>query len=119
MANVSTLRFGAQTDEVTSLLRHRLGVRVFRRVHWAAYALWPVAFAHALGNGTEVCVGASIGVSFFPDHGNTADMLLRQADQAMYEAKAQGRGRICVAALPETPTSDPMAPAPQAILCTN
>ena len=73
----------------------------------------------ALGNGTEVCVGASIGVSFFPDHGNTADMLLRQADQAMYEAKAQGRGRICVAALPETPTSDPMAPAPQAILCTN
>ena len=28
---------------VTSLLRHRLGVRVFRAVHWATYALWPVA----------------------------------------------------------------------------
>lgn len=38
---------------ITSLLRHRLGVRTFRRVHWAAYALWPVAFAHALGNGTD------------------------------------------------------------------
>ena len=39
---------------VTSVLRHRIGVRVFRVVHWAAYALWPTAFAHALGNGTGV-----------------------------------------------------------------
>src|SRR5258708_38428842 len=38
---------------VTSLLRHRLGVRVFRAVHSATYALWPVAMAHALGNGTD------------------------------------------------------------------
>ena len=38
---------------VTSLLRHRLGVRVFRAVHWATYAVWPVAMAHALGNGTD------------------------------------------------------------------
>ena len=38
---------------VTSLLRHRLGVRIFRAVHWATYALWPVALAHALGNGTD------------------------------------------------------------------
>ncbi|RDH80237.1 iron reductase [Mycolicibacterium moriokaense] len=38
---------------VTSLLRHRIGVRVFRWVHWLTYALWPVALAHALGNGTD------------------------------------------------------------------
>jgi sulfoxide reductase heme-binding subunit YedZ len=38
---------------VTSLLRHRLGVRTFRAVHWASYALWPTALAHALGNGTD------------------------------------------------------------------
>ncbi|WP_099024663.1 ferric reductase-like transmembrane domain-containing protein [Mycolicibacterium palauense] len=38
---------------ITSLLRHRLGLRAFRVVHWAAYALWPVAFVHALGNGTD------------------------------------------------------------------
>ena len=38
---------------VSSLLRHRLGVRVFRVVHWATYALWPIALAHALGNGTD------------------------------------------------------------------
>jgi methionine sulfoxide reductase heme-binding subunit len=38
---------------LTSLLRHRIGLRVFRTVHWATYALWPVAMAHALGNGTD------------------------------------------------------------------
>jgi predicted ferric reductase len=38
---------------VTSLLRHRLGVRAFRAVHWLTYALWPTALAHALGNGTD------------------------------------------------------------------
>lgn len=37
----------------TSVLRHRLGLRVFRAVHWATYALWPIALAHALGNGTD------------------------------------------------------------------
>lgn len=62
----------------------------------------------ALGNGVEARVGASIGVSFFPDHGHTADMLLRQADQAMYEAKASGRGRICVKALPSPPSAAPV-----------
>ncbi len=35
------------------LLRHRVGPRVFKAVHWATYAFWPIAFAHALGNGTD------------------------------------------------------------------
>lgn len=39
---------------VTSLLRHRIGLRTWRAVHWAAYACWPVAFAHGLGIGTDV-----------------------------------------------------------------
>jgi sulfoxide reductase heme-binding subunit YedZ len=38
---------------VSSLLRHRLGLRTFRAVHWATYVLWPIALAHALGNGTD------------------------------------------------------------------
>jgi sulfoxide reductase heme-binding subunit YedZ len=38
---------------VSSLLRHRLGARTFRVAHWATYALWPMALAHALGNGTD------------------------------------------------------------------
>ena len=36
-----------------SLLRHRVGPRVFRAVHWSTYLLWPVALAHAVGNGTD------------------------------------------------------------------
>lgn len=38
---------------VTSLLRERLGPRVFRAVHWSTYLLWPIAMAHGLGNGTD------------------------------------------------------------------
>lgn len=38
---------------VTSLLRPRIGLRGFRVVHWATYLLWPIAFAHAIGNGTD------------------------------------------------------------------
>lgn len=38
---------------VVGLLRHRVGPRVFRAVHWLTYALWPVALAHGLGNGTD------------------------------------------------------------------
>ena len=37
----------------TSLLRHRIGPRVFKAVHWATYALWPVALMHGLGTGTD------------------------------------------------------------------
>ena len=38
---------------ITSLLRRRIGLRVFRVVHWSTYLLWPIAMAHALGNGTD------------------------------------------------------------------
>ena len=38
---------------ITSVLRRRVGYRVWRFVHWAAYACWPIAFVHALGTGTD------------------------------------------------------------------
>jgi predicted ferric reductase len=38
---------------VVSLLRHRVGPRVFKGVHWATYALWPFALLHSLGSGTD------------------------------------------------------------------
>jgi methionine sulfoxide reductase heme-binding subunit len=38
---------------VVSLLRHRVGPKVFRAVHWATYALWPTALLHSLGSGTD------------------------------------------------------------------
>lgn len=37
----------------TSLLRHRLPERVWRAVHWTAYAFWPLALVHGLALGTS------------------------------------------------------------------
>jgi sulfoxide reductase heme-binding subunit YedZ len=37
----------------TSLLRHRLGVRAWRIVHWLAYLCWPIALLHGLETGTD------------------------------------------------------------------
>lgn len=68
---------------VVSLLRHRVGPRVFKAVHWATYLLWPVALLHALGNGTDAgtpwmtaiaatCVGAvatALGWRLMPSFG--------------------------------------------------
>jgi sulfoxide reductase heme-binding subunit YedZ len=36
-----------------SLLRHRIGPKPFRTVHWATYVLWPMTLLHALGSGTN------------------------------------------------------------------
>jgi predicted ferric reductase len=48
---------------VTSLLRGRLGYRAWRRLHWLAYACWPVAIAHGLGIGTDRSVTWVIGLT--------------------------------------------------------
>ena len=41
--------------------------------------------------GTEVNLGASIGVSMYPADGSTVQALLQNADSAMYKAKERGR----------------------------
>ena len=47
-------------------------------------------------DGVAVHVGASIGVALFPADGETADALVRNADAAMYAAKASGRDAVKV-----------------------
>jgi diguanylate cyclase (GGDEF)-like protein/PAS domain S-box-containing protein len=47
-----------------------------------------------LQNGAKVSVSASIGVTFYPTDHNDSDVLLRHADQAMYQAKQLGRNRM-------------------------
>ncbi|HXY91574.1 MAG TPA: ferric reductase-like transmembrane domain-containing protein, partial [Acidimicrobiia bacterium] len=48
---------------VTSLLRHRLGFRTWRVVHWLAYVCWPVAVLHGLGTGTDTKVGVVLVIT--------------------------------------------------------
>jgi sulfoxide reductase heme-binding subunit YedZ len=47
----------------TSLLRHVIGVRVWRAVHWLAYLSWPVAVLHGIGTGTDASTPWMIGVT--------------------------------------------------------
>ncbi|OIQ01751.1 MAG: hypothetical protein AUK36_09440 [Zetaproteobacteria bacterium CG2_30_59_37] len=50
-------------------------------------------------NGYSVCIGDSIGVSVFPDDGETSDVLIKQADISLYKAK-ETRGSIRQAGQP-------------------
>jgi diguanylate cyclase (GGDEF)-like protein len=43
-------------------------------------------------NGHVCSIGASIGISIFPDDGDSTEMLVKKADTAMYCAKKNGRG---------------------------
>ncbi|MDK6077432.1 putative bifunctional diguanylate cyclase/phosphodiesterase [Massilia varians] len=52
----------------------------------------PVALGEA-----RVCVSASAGLAFYPQGEDIdADQLIRQADQAMYDAKMGGKHRFCL-----------------------
>ena len=42
-------------------------------------------------NRHQIATGASIGIALYPDHGDDAETLLHHADQAMYQAKQQGK----------------------------
>lgn len=44
--------------------------------------------------GLEISISTSIGISLFPDDGDEADVLLKHADTAMYQAKNQGRNNF-------------------------
>jgi methionine sulfoxide reductase heme-binding subunit len=72
----------------TSLLRGLVSVRAWRLVHWASYALWPLAVVHGIGTGTDsfslvmlatttACVGLVAGAALWrlrtPPHPLTAE----------------------------------------------
>ncbi|WP_339082903.1 EAL domain-containing protein [Pseudomonas sp. TMP9] len=52
------------------------------------------ALARPFALGAEIShISASIGITLFPADATDSESLLKQADQAMYQAKAQGRNR--------------------------
>ena len=42
---------------ITSALRSRISYRVWRALHWIAYACWPLALLHGVGTGSDVRTG--------------------------------------------------------------
>jgi methionine sulfoxide reductase heme-binding subunit len=67
---------------VTSLLRARIGVRVWRATHWAAYACWPLALVHGLGSGSDVKPGWMLWLSLACTAGVIVAVLVRAAGAA-------------------------------------
>jgi diguanylate cyclase (GGDEF)-like protein len=47
--------------------------------------------------GTTVSITISAGVSIYPDHGEDAEMLMKSADLALYEAKSEGKNAYRIA----------------------
>jgi methionine sulfoxide reductase heme-binding subunit len=49
---------------ITSLLRKHIGYRMWRLLHWAAYATWPLALAHGFGSGSDARQGWMAALAF-------------------------------------------------------
>jgi diguanylate cyclase (GGDEF)-like protein len=55
---------------------------------------------YTLDKGVSATVGASVGISVFPQHGTDSEDLQRAADGALYHSKREGKNRISVARTP-------------------
>ena len=60
--------------------------------HMAADLIDVISGSWTLVNGLSVHVGATVGISFYPDHGSTSELQLQHADSALYHAKKTQRG---------------------------
>jgi len=57
--------------------------------------LQSLAAPFELGDEHRVYLSASLGIGIFPENGQTASELLRDADAALHQAKAQGGNQFC------------------------
>lgn len=77
-------------DEFTIILSNIENQSNIERI--AQEILDKLAQSFHLGNDV-IYITASIGISIYPDDGHDVEALLKNADQAMYAAKGQGRNR--------------------------
>jgi diguanylate cyclase (GGDEF)-like protein/PAS domain S-box-containing protein len=79
-------------DEFVVLAECTDGIPAAQRI---AERITAILDAPALIMGHEVKARASIGISIAPRDGMTSDLLLQNADTALYRAKAAGGGHFC------------------------
>lgn len=84
-------RYGGE-EFIILMPRMPLSIAAERAERWR---LKIEAIRIAFGN-FELSFTASAGVAAYPDHGKTPDQLTHAADQALYQAKDQGRNRIVI-----------------------
>jgi diguanylate cyclase (GGDEF)-like protein len=73
---ISPLRESVEVARLTDRIRHNLSRRV------------------QLPGGELALISVTMGVAIFPDHAESANALIAAADEAMYRAKAVGRGSV-------------------------
>ncbi len=64
-------------------------------IHYVANRLLDSMSAAVELNEREVFIQCSIGIAMFPDDGNTAEAMMANADNAMYQAKLTSGNSIC------------------------
>ncbi len=84
-------RFGG--DEFAVLLP---GVTAPRALQIAERTLHHLSEHDYVASANHVSITGSMGVAFYPGHATTSDTLLSAADLALYEAKSDDNGSICV-----------------------
>lgn len=85
---------------ITSLLRERIGHRIWRAVHWAGYAAWPLAVEHTLTAGSDSFAVWMLAV--------TGLCILAVAGSLLWRLTAGGTNRSRLAAVTGG-TADPIA----------
>jgi sulfoxide reductase heme-binding subunit YedZ len=85
---------------VTSLLRVRIGHRLWRAIHWTAYASWPLAVEHTLTAGSDAFSPWLLGVA--------ALSVLAVGTSLLVRATSQGSNRSRLFAVTRG-TADPIA----------
>ena len=66
------------------------------QAQWVARRILSILAAPFQQASYELVVTPSIGIAMYPEHGSDAQSLLKNADGAMYEAKASGRNQLRV-----------------------
>jgi predicted signal transduction protein with EAL and GGDEF domain/FixJ family two-component response regulator len=80
-------------DEFIVVLTGRTDIA---QAQWAAARMLSILAAPFQQESYELVVTPSIGIAMYPEHGSDAQSLLKNADGAMYEAKASGRNQLRV-----------------------